>query len=125
MDGDDAMSGCFREIRISRELMGRTVEVCALVTEAGISVLTAGGDRPHIGAVSTAGPDGKAVTDEFPGHRDGIISRKWAERLAGLLHSPVTVSAGIHYEGLSREGIREVLEVTDELLKALEEMLNV
>lgn len=40
-----------------------------------------------------------------------------------VLHLPVVVSAGIHYDGISKEQITQMIDVADELLKELLEDL--
>ncbi|WP_242957047.1 transcriptional repressor [Faecalibacterium sp. An122] len=41
--------------------------------DGGMRAEIYGGTRPHIGAVSIAGPDGKVSTTQFPAHRDGVV----------------------------------------------------
>jgi hypothetical protein len=90
-------------------------------TQSGIQVLLTGGDLPHIGAVSVIGPDTELHTVTFPGHKEAVISEKWAMEI--FAHTdpkqPVVVSCGIHYDGITAEGIRLVIERTDELLEKI------
>lgn len=95
---------------------GRNITVQTVLTEEGISVTVCGGDRPHIGAVGVADPDGKVTVTEFPGHKEGVVCEKWTAALANAGYLPAVVTAGIHYDGLDRDGIEAVLTLTDELL---------
>lgn len=68
--------------------------------DGGMRAEIYGGTRPHIGAVSIAGPDGKVSTTQFPAHRDGVVSARWAGALAAAGYRPAVVLAGIHYDHL-------------------------
>lgn len=61
----------------------------------------------------------KTSKQQFPGHKDGAVSERWAEALAKAGYRPVVVEAGIHYDNLSREGIMDVIRLTDEILLEL------
>ncbi|PWM75652.1 MAG: hypothetical protein DBX59_01355 [Bacillota bacterium] len=87
--------------------------------DGGVRAEIYGGTRPHIGAVSIAGPEGTVTTTEFPTHRDGAVSGRWAEAMAGAGLRPAVVLAGIHYDNLPPDGIRQVLAASDHLLKGV------
>lgn len=97
--------------------------VCAEVTrlDAGIHVLLTGGSRTHIGAFSMAEPDGTLHTTSLPGHKEAILSEKWAGELCMLTGENVCVAAGIHYDNLTKEQIQRVVEETDRLLEECKE----
>ncbi|MCD8131695.1 MAG: hypothetical protein LUE16_10565 [Lachnospiraceae bacterium] len=129
MDGDrnsvtaeKKMDGV-REFRVDRELMDERLTARILVLPGGVEAHIYGGCLPHIGAVSIVDPDGCLTTTQFPGHKDGVVSDKWAKAIAGAGRLLVTVAAGIHYDNLTKEGIGAVVEATDEMLEeALKEM---
>ncbi len=109
-----------REIQcLDAPIVLETVEL-----DEGMLVCLTGGCRSHIGAVSTAEPEGTVRTQEFPGHRDQAISAPWAQRLASALGQRVTVVCGIHYDSATPEQIREILQQTDALLGELLETLK-
>lgn len=91
-----------------------TAEVIRL--PEGVQAVLYGGTKPHIGAVTVVDPQGAAATTQFAGHKDGVVSEKWAQSLAADGYRPAVVTAGIHYDGLSREQIAAVVALTDELL---------
>lgn len=91
--------------------------------DGGMRVEIYGGTRPHIGAVSIAGPDGKVSTTQFPTHRDGVVSARWAGALAEAGYRPAVVLAGIHYDNLDRAGINQVTEAAERLLEQALEAL--
>lgn len=108
-----------KHIRLSRDCLGRSIEVEAMAFLEGVHVSVYGGDQGHIGAVSIVEPGGQIESFQFPGHRDAVVSEAWARALAGAGCVPAVVEAGIHYDGLSEAGIRRVLEASDQLLRRL------
>ena len=105
-----------RQFELHRGYRGRDITALVLQTEEGVSATLWGGDRPHIGAVGVADPDGKCTVTEFPGHKEGVVCEKWTTALAAASCLPAVVTAGIHYDGLDKAGIVAVLALTDELL---------
>lgn len=101
------------------ECLGRTIVASATLFPKGVHISIYGGDKPHIGAVTNIGPDGEEETTLFPTHRDDVVSRRWGKRLKdeGLL--PAVVEAGIHYDGLTKEGVEAVIRATDRLLEGM------
>ena len=109
---------------LERELMGAPITAHVICLPSGLQVTVYGGTLPHIGAVSVAGPQGEITTRQFPTHRDGVVSENWARALSEAGYCPVVVTAGIHYDGLSREQIDRVVALTDEMLAELLDTLG-
>ena len=101
------------------ECLGRTIVASVTLFPKGVHISIYGGDKPHIGAVTNIGPDGEEETTLFPTHRDDVVSRRWGKRLKdeGLL--PAVVEVGIHYDGLTKEGVEAVIRATDRLLEGM------
>lgn len=92
-----------------------------------------GGEKPHIGAVAAAQPRPSRKKPEttsatasvicFPAHKEYEIVRVVSEKLAAALNANVVVTAGIHWDNISKEGIGKVMSntkmLTDLLLKAI------
>lgn len=106
-----------RRFEITRPFLGETITALILELEEGVHVSVFGGQRTHIGAVSIAASNGGCTTTQFPGHRDGVVSERWAKALSETGYCPAVVEAGIHYDGLSREGIVETVALTDAMLE--------
>ena len=78
-----------------------------------------GGEKPHIGAVAVAQPrpslSDPAVTGAtasvfcFLGHKEDEPAKAAAEILAATLNTQVVVTAGMHWDNISEEGIRIVI----------------
>jgi hypothetical protein len=103
--------------QIKRVVLGKEIMSCVQWLEHGLQATVTGGDLPHIGAVSIADEQGQLATTRFPEHRDYVISERWAGKLYEAFSLPVVVTAGIHYDGIDRDGITEILAATDELLE--------
>ncbi|MCD8326871.1 MAG: hypothetical protein LUC90_09415 [Lachnospiraceae bacterium] len=113
-----------REFQADRVLMNEPLTAKVLVLPVGVEVNIYGGCLPHIGAVSIADPEGNLTTTQFPTHKDGVVSARWAKAIAGKGFLPVTVAAGIHYDDLTREEIASVVKVTDEMLEEILEKIQ-
>ena len=109
-----------RVIQLEKMLMGYQLEARCSILDEGIHVLLTGGSRTHVGAVSFCFPGEQAQTVQFPGHRDGVVSEKWAECLCRKLDTPVTVNCGIHYDNVDKEDICRIVAETEEMLAQLE-----
>lgn len=109
-----------REVEVAGRIFDADITARASVFEGGgLHVSVWGGTSPHIGAVSIVSPDGQWETKQFPGHRDGVVSEKWAAALKCAGFVPVIVEAGIHYDSLSPQDIDTVVALTDALLEEL------
>lgn len=113
-----------RQFELRRSWRGKDIIAHVLVLDEGVHVSLYGGDKTHIGAVGIIDPDGNRAVTQFSGHREGLVCERWLDALAAANVKPAVVEAGIHYDGLDREGISEVLGVLEELLGDLLRMLN-
>ena len=103
-------------------------DLSAGVRLIGDDILVAiwGGEKPHIGAVAAAQPrpslkDPSAMSATasvfcYLGHKEDDMVKKAAETLAAALGNKVVVTAGIHWDNLSQEGIRKVKENGDAIV---------
>ena len=79
-----------------------------------------GGEKPHIGAVSVAQPRPSLKDPEItsatasviclPGHKEDELAKAVSEILAAALNTSVVVTAGIHWDNISKDGIQKVTE---------------
>ena len=106
------------------ETIGRlTVHLRAERIGADCSVAIFGGDRPHIGAIALAAPDGHCQAICLPGHREGGIAERFAANLANRLGASVCVSCGIHLDAITQPEIESVTIVLEKFFSALEKKL--
>ena len=52
----------------------------------------------------------------LPAHRDDVIGDKFAQALAQRLNTTVCVVSGIHFDGVSKQDIAEIVQASDEML---------
>ena len=116
----------------SREFTVHTEEeaynLSASVRLIGADVLVAiwGGERPHIGAVAVAQPRPSLKDPELTsastsvicllGHKEDELVKATAEILAATLETQVVVTAGIHWDNLSPEAIRQIIRHSEILV---------
>ncbi len=106
------------------ETYGR-IALRALTTPMGkdLCVVITGGDRPHLGAVALAQPrpslrDPARVSASTSvltllGHKEDLLARSVAERLASALNTNVVVCCGIHVDGITADELKAVEEAVD------------
>ncbi len=88
-----------------------------------------GGDRPHIGATAVAQPRPSLRDPErtsatasvicLPGHKEDELAKKASEKIASAINVNVVVAAGIHWDGLTLEGIAKVVRNGDILIDCI------
>jgi hypothetical protein len=97
-------------------------------------VVISGGDKPHIGSVAVAMPrpslrnrpamSATSSVYNVPGHKDQAIAQRASEVLSAKLNCTVVVTAGFHSDGISREGIKRVLENAEKLAEKIHTLLR-
>ncbi len=104
------------------------IEVTLEATRIGKDLLVViKGGAGHIGAVG-AGTNcgGMAVSSVIttPGHRDDRIVKDAAERISKRLGCNCAVIAGVHYDGITAQEIKDVLILSNALVDELEGALR-
>lgn len=99
-----------------------TAEISVL--NQGIHILLVGGMKTHIGAVSICSADGLQTMEE-KGHRESAVSARWARVLYEAWGCPVTVACGIHYDHISKEKIRLIMDETEVMLEQVGKLTEV
>ena len=111
-------------------------DVEAHVRSVGDDLLVAiwGGENPHIGAVAMAQPrpslkDPKVTSATasvfcYVGHKEDDLAKHAAEKLAASFNARVVVTAGIHWDNLSEEGIQKVVRNSQILLDLIVERIE-
>ncbi|KMY67175.1 hypothetical protein AAU61_13370 [Desulfocarbo indianensis] len=77
-----------------------------------------GGESPHIGAVAMAAPrpsladpaltSATASVFAYLGHKEDDLAKSAAEALCSALNAKVVVTAGMHWDDISAQGIQQV-----------------
>ena len=112
------------QFTLTWDLMGAPVTAHVIYLSSGLQVTVYGGTLPHIGAVSVVDPQGNVTTQQFPTHKDGVVSERWAEAVSEAGYCPAVIAVGIHYDGLNREQIGDVVKLTDDMLDDLLQTLK-
>ncbi len=110
-----------KTIEKTTTVLGKEIRAIIVYTDCGINVTVAGGDKSHIGAVAIIDEQGNLTSTTFPNHKETIIAESWAKWLYEKYKQPVVVSAGIHYDGISKSEIELILQGCE---KFKEELLN-
>ncbi len=110
-------------------------DIAADVRLIGSDVLVAirGGEKPHIGAVAMAQPrpslknpqatSATASVFAYVGHKEDDLAKAAAEILSAALKTHVVVTAGIHWDNLSKEAIQQVVRNSGTLVDMILEKL--
>jgi len=105
-----------------------TYDLEASITFIGQDLLVAiwGGEKPHIGSVAVAQPrpslkdpnvtSATASVFCFVGHKEDELAKAASEILAAALNTQVVVTAGIHWDNLSYQGIQKVVRNSEILI---------
>jgi len=112
-------SGQNKRIEKSCRVLGKELFLSALYLDRGVLITITGGDKSHIGAVTVADETGVCSTICLPGHRENVITEQWAPVLYERLKEPVSITAGIHYDHVSKEEIGLILKAVGEMLEEI------
>jgi hypothetical protein len=85
--------------------------------DGDIHILLTGGCLPHTGAVSIFERGKELGSIQLPGHKDGVVSSRWAKELSERFPHKVTVVCGIHYDNASGSMIQEIVKHTEYMLQ--------
>jgi gallate decarboxylase subunit D len=114
------------DVRLKKSMGRIEVELNATRVGKDLVVVISGG-QGHIGAVG-AGTNcgGLAVSSVLtvPGHRDDRIAKDAAERISKKLGCNCAVVAGVHYDNISPQEIKDVLILSSSLVDELEGALR-
>ena len=93
-----------------------------------------GGEKPHIGAVAAAQSspslkDPKVMSTTasvlcYSGHKEDELAKFAAKKLAAALDTKVVVTAGIHWDNLSAEGIQKVNRSSEVLVTTIQKRIQ-
>lgn len=79
------------------------------------TVTVAGGELSHVGAVSVCPKTGEVQTIVFPGHKEQYITEPWCRHIHEITGGAVSVTAGVHYDGLTKQEIAGVMDAVSGL----------
>lgn len=108
-----------REFKVKTNEGAYDLEASVKLIGQDLLVAIWGGEKPHIGAIAVAQPrpslKDPAITGAtasvfcFLGHKEDEPAKAASEILAAALNTKVVVTAGIHWDRISEQGIRKVI----------------
>jgi hypothetical protein len=127
---EQAMGEDVRQFTVHTSDADYPLHASAAFVGADLLVCIWGGERPHIGAVAAAQPrpsladasarSATASVITFLGHKEDGVVKSVGEALAAALDTNVVVTAGIHWDDISPEGIAAVNKGCRELIGLIE-----
>lgn len=121
-------------IAVEQPCLNHRLSALAKWVGTDLWVLVEGGDSPHVGSLSAGVPrDSLAAggkrsatvsTLNMVGHMDNLVGDLFAKRLASRFSCHVSVTCGIHFDGVTAVDLETVLGCADTLLSRLEETLS-
>ena len=106
-------------MRLEKQVLGYPIHAEINQLDCGWDIGIYGGCSTHVGAVTLAEADGSWQTYEREHHKDSFVSQHWATELAKLLHSPICVRCGIHYDDVTKEQLAVITASCNEMLQEL------
>jgi len=120
------MKETFFEVKVKTNTGSFDIEAGVKRIGDDLLVAISGGEKPHIGAVSVAqsrpslkNPDNVSATASvicFPAHKEDELAKAVSEVLSAALDTRVVVTAGIHWDNISEDGIRKVIKNSKKLV---------
>jgi hypothetical protein len=114
-----------RRFDLSSEGGRYQIHAAAMLIGDDLLVAIWGGTKPHIGAVAVALPRPSIADPRFTsstssvftllGHKEDEVVKIVSERLSARLEKNVVVTAGIHWDDLTEEAIKEIVRNCSEL----------
>ena len=105
------------------------IEAAIRVLGDDLLIAVWGGTRPHIGAVAIAhsrpslkDPEQVSTTTSVYtviGHKEDTVARMMAAKIAAALNRMVVVTAGIHWDDLSPDAIKKIVEGCETLTRKI------
>lgn len=97
----------FKRIKISLKVIKMGQDLCVILT---------GGDKPHLGALTTGSSLVNLNTFTFPGHKENFVTEIIGDILKKEFSGNFVVCCGIHLDDISKEEIQKVLYLCEEMV---------
>ena len=115
-------------VTVTNPASGRRLAASILTVGDDIVIAVGGGDCPHVGCVVLAVPTPGRGASGFspsisvltiPPHKEEPIARAVAEYVCRRLGRVTVVTAGVHEDDISRDGIETYLRLGEKLAEAV------
>ena len=105
------------------------VQISAFSAGHDLVVIVSGGEKPHVGAVAISIPRPSLSNPEIVssstsvfalvGHKEDDLAKAMAGKIAASLNKKVVLTAGIHVENISADGIKLIQDNCENALVQL------
>lgn len=102
------------------------VNLQAVAVGNDYTIIISGGELPHIGACAVAQPrpslqDPESVSAStsvicIMGHKEDLLARFVAEKIASRLNCVVTVNCGVHIDNANKQQIQTIQQLVNTLI---------
>lgn len=111
-------------INLSRKIGRVNIDLKANYVGKDLIIIISGGDRPHVGAISYGGEgfsnkDFEKNTIVYGNHKEYIISQKFSKSIGDIFKGNYMISVGIHLDQITKEEIKIVMKLSEELLEEI------
>lgn len=113
-----------KRLIIKSQVYGYDIEADITSMNSDIHILLTGGSLPHTGAVSIFEDGKEAGNIQLRGHKDALVSDRWANKISEEFHCRVTVVCGIHYDNATGGMLKKIVEHTEKMLNQAIENLR-
>ena len=111
-------------IKLDKNMGRLKINLLAINMGKDICVLLAGGDTPHLGAITLGSNYEKGDTFSFGTHKEGIITKMFSKILQKNYSCNIAVCCGIHLENITKQEITDVYSLCTQLAEELSEQLT-
>lgn len=116
-------------INLNKKLGRVSIDLKATYVGEDLIIIISGGDRPHVGAISYGGEgfvnkDFKKNTVVYGNHKEYIICQKFSQKIGNIFEGNYMISAGIHLDNITKEEIKIVMNLSEELLEEITSIIK-
>lgn len=116
-------------INLNRKLGRVKINLKATYVGEDLIIIISGGDRPHVGVISYGGEglsnkDFEKNTVVYGNHKEYIISQRFSQRIGDIFKGNYMISVGIHLEHITKEEIKIVMKLSEELLEEITSIIK-
>lgn len=104
-------------VKIERNYKDINIKLEAIFAGNDLCVLIAGGDKPHVGAISAYSKEDGIKTISLKNHKDYIIGEIFINSIKDIFNGNISVSCGIHIDNISKEQINNVYECCNNIFQ--------
>ena len=106
-------------IQINKEMNRLKINLTAFQMGKDLCVILAGGDAPHLGALTAGSKSMNLETFVFDTHKENYVTEMAAEILRKEYPGNFVVCCGIHLDNIEKQEISAVMELCNQMIAEL------